>query len=90
MKQYTNNFRNFTITKIVTKNTKWDIKKQKYIKFAKPKVTKKQIFGPKDLWDFADLVRACDIVSDSEGGYYVGDKDSKRVLKVEFELEIDF
>ena len=90
MKQYINYFRNFTVTKVTTENTKWDFKKQKYIKFAKPKVTKEVVFAPKNLREFADLVRACDIVSDSEGGYYNGDKDNKRVLKVEFELEIDF
>ena len=90
MKQYINYFRNFTVTKIVTENTKWDSKKGKHIKLAKPKVTKEVVFSPKDLREFADLVRACDIVSDSEGSWYVGDKDHTRVLKVEFELEIDF
>tara|TARA_R100001443_G_scaffold44540_1_gene57520 strand:+ start:2220 stop:2495 length:276 start_codon:yes stop_codon:yes gene_type:complete len=89
MKQYTNFFRNFTVTKIVTENTKYDSKKGKHIKLAKPKVTKEQIFAPKNLGDFADLVRACDIVSDGEGTWYTGDADHTRVLKVEFELEID-
>jgi len=89
MKQYTNSLSNFTVTKIVTENTKYDSKKGKHIKLAKPKVTKEQIFAPKDLWDFADFVRACDIVSDSEGTWYSGDADHKRILKVEFELEID-
>jgi len=88
MKQYTNNFRNFTVTKIVTENTKWDIKKEKHIKLDKPKVTKEVVFAPKNLCDFADVVRACDIVSDSEGNYYHY-SIHKRVLKVEFELEID-
>ena len=88
MKQYSNTFSNFTVTKTVTENTKWDSKKEKYIKLAKPKVTKEVVFAPKDLWDFADFVRACDVVSDSEGSWYTGDKDDKRVLKVEFELEV--
>tara|TARA_Y100000361_G_C11131016_1_gene328928 strand:+ start:314 stop:592 length:279 start_codon:yes stop_codon:yes gene_type:complete len=90
MKQYSNSFSNFTVTKIVTENTKWDSKKEKHIKLAKPKVTKEVIFAPKDLWDFADLVRACDIVSDGEGVWYTGDRDDKRVLKVEFELDINY
>ena len=35
------------------------------------------------------LVRACDVVSDSEGYWYNhGDKDHKRVIKVEFELDV--
>ena len=90
MKQYSNSFSNFSVTKIVTENTKWDSKKEKHIKLAKPKVTKEVIFAPKDLWDFADLVRACDIVSDGEGVWYTGDRDDKRVLKVEFELDINY
>ena len=90
MKQYSNSFNNFTVTRIVTENTKWDSKKEKHIKLAKPKVTKEVIFAPKDLWDFADLVRACDIVSDGEGVWYTGDRDDKRVLKVEFELDINY
>ena len=88
MKQYSNTFRNFTVTKTVTENTKWDSKKEKYIKLAKPKVTKELIFAPRTLWDFADFVRACDVVSDGEGTWYTGDRDDKRVLKVEFELEV--
>jgi len=90
MKQYSNSFNNFTVTKIVTEKTKWDSKKQKHIKLAKPKVTKEVVFAPKYLFEIADVVRACDIVSDSEGNWYVGDNDHKRVLKVEFELEIDY
>ena len=46
--------------------------------------------APKDLYEFADVVRACDVVSDSEGNWYVGDKDHKRILKVEFELEVHY
>ena len=90
MKQYSNTFRNFTVTKIVTENTKWDSKKEKHIKLAKPKVTKEVVFAPKYLFEIADIVRACDIVSDSEGCWYNhgNDKDHKRVLKVEFELEV--
>ena len=50
MKQYSNTFSNFTVTKTVTENTKWDSKKEKYIKLAKPKVTKEVVFAPKNLW----------------------------------------
>ena len=67
MKQYSNTFSNFTVTKTVTENTKWDSKKEKHIKLAKPKVTKELIFAPRNLWDFADFVRACDVVSDGKG-----------------------
>jgi len=87
MKQYNNHFSNFTVTKIVTEKTKWDSKKEKHIKLAKPKVTKEVVFAPKDLYEFADVVRACDVVSDSEGNYYHY-SIHKRVLKVEFELEV--
>lgn len=91
MKQYSNSFNNFTVTRIITeKFTKWDNKKEKHIKLDKTKVTKKVVFAPKYLFEIADIVRACDIVSDSEGNWYAGDKDHKRVLKVEFELEIDY
>ena len=90
MKQYSNFFNNFTVTRIVTENTKYDSKKEKHIKLAKPEITKEVIFAPKDLHDFADLVRACDVVSDSEGYWYNHgeDKRRKRVLKVEFELDV--
>ncbi len=90
MKQYSNFFNNFTVTRIVTENTKWDSKKEKHVKLAKPEITKEVIFAPKDLHDFADLVRACDVVSDSEGYWYNHgeDKRRKRVLKVEFELDV--
>lgn len=91
LKQYSNNFVDFTVTRIVTEYTQWDNKKKKHIKLAKPKVTKEEVFAPRNLFTFADLVRACDIVSDGEGGWYVRSKEDtpKRVLKVEFELEID-
>ena len=89
MKQYSNSFANFTVTKIVTENTKWDSKKQKHTKLTNPKVTKEVVFAPRYLFDFADFIRACDIVSDGEGGWYVGEQDHKRGLKVEFELEVD-
>jgi len=88
MKQYSNNFNNFTVTKIVTENTRWDRKKERHVKLPKPKVTKTVVFAPNDLWDFADFVRACDVVSDREGAWYQGEKDHKRILKVEFELEV--
>ena len=57
----------------------------------KPKTTEEEVFAPRDLYTFADFVRACDIVSDGEGGWYAESKEStpKRVLKVEFELEIE-
>tara|TARA_A100001201_G_scaffold140093_1_gene132791 strand:- start:679 stop:957 length:279 start_codon:yes stop_codon:yes gene_type:complete len=90
MKQYSNHFSNFTVTKVTTENTRWDSKKDKYVKLPKPKVTKEVVFAPKDLYEFGDVVRACDIVSDSEGTWYVGDKDHKRILKVEFELEVHY
>ena len=89
MKQYSNYFSNFTVTKTVTENTKWDSKKEKHIKLAKPKVTKKVIFPSKNLYDFADLVRACDIITDSEGSLYEG-ANTEKVLKVEFELETSY
>ena len=91
LKQYINNFGNFTITRIVTEYTKWDPKKEKHIKLPKQKVTEEVVFAPRDLYTFADVVRACDIVSDGEGGWHTCGRDNmpKRVLRVEFELEID-
>ena len=55
MKQYSNFFNNFTVTRIVTENTKYDSKKEKHIKLAKPEITKEVIFAPKDLHEFADF-----------------------------------
>ena len=91
LKQYNNSFMNFTVTRIVTEKTEWDVKKKKHVKLSKPKTTEEVVFAPRDLFTFADFVRACDIVSDAEGGWYDGSKEDtpKRVLKVEFELEID-
>lgn len=91
LKQYGNGYGNFSVTRIVTEYTEWDTEKQEHIKLPKPRVTKKVVFAPRDLFSVADFVRACDIVSDSEGGWYHGNKDdaSERVLKVEFDLEID-
>ena len=91
LKQYSNSFRNFTVTRIVTEKTEWDEKKKKHVKLPKPKTTEEEVFAPRDLYTFADFVRACDIVSNGEGGWYVRSKEDtpKRVLKVEFELEID-
>lgn len=91
LKQYSNSFTNFTVTKIVTEYTQWDNKKKKHIKLAKPKVTKEEVFAPRNLFDLADFVRACDMVSDGEGGWHTCAKDNlpTRVLKVEFELEVD-
>ena len=43
MKQYSNTFSNFTVTKTVTENTKWDSKKEKHIKLAKPKVDEEKL-----------------------------------------------
>jgi len=89
MKPYTTHFKNFIVTEIVTASTKWDNIKEKHIKLAKPKVTKKVIFPSKNLYDFADLVRACDIITDSEGSLYEG-ANTEKVLKVEFELETSY
>ena len=91
LKQYSNSYTNFTVTRIVTEYTQWDNKKKKHVKLAKPKVTKEEVFASTNLFDIADFVRACDMVSDREGGWYARSKEDtpKRVLKVEFELEID-
>ena len=53
------------------------------------KYAKKVIFPSKNLYDFADLVRACDIITDSEGSLYEG-ANTEKVLKVEFELETSY
>ncbi len=91
LKQYSNSYTNFTVTKTITEFTKWDFKKKKHVKLAKPKTTEEVVFASTNLFDIADFVRACDMVSDKEGGWHTCDKDSrpKRVLKVEFELEVD-
>jgi|TARA_R110000824_G_C15108196_1_gene666916 hypothetical protein len=91
LKQYSNSYGNFSVTRIVTEYTEWDTKKQEHIKLPKQRVTKKVVFTSRDLYQLVDFVRACDIVSDSEGGWYHGNEDdpSERVLRVEFDLDIE-
>ena len=91
LKQYSNSYGNFSVTRIVTEHTEWDTEKQEHIKLPKQRVTKKVVFTSRDLYQLVDFVRACDIVSDSEGGWYDGNEDdpNERVLRVEFDLDIE-
>ena len=91
LKMYGNSYGSFRVTRIVTEHTEWDPEKQVHVKLKEPRVTETVIFAARDLYTLADVVRACDIVSDSEGAWYDSNKvaPSERVLKVEFDLEVE-